>query len=147
MSYLYISISLSIYTFSRNAICSLQNFWKNLKGAILPGQNVLTRQSPTEPDNVWQAQTMSDQARVQGYLNPFTVALSSNLSLSPISPVVDGSPLPNFISGDQRPQGLVGAFLGFTSSVGTLSFASSRSPSVSKVRNRFFNSISQCTLF
>jgi hypothetical protein len=70
MSYLYISISLSIYTFSRNAICSLQNFWKNLKGAILPGQNVLTGQSPTEPDNVQQAQTMSDQARVQGYLNP-----------------------------------------------------------------------------
>jgi hypothetical protein len=100
---IYISISLSIYVLSRNAICqSSKKHMKNLKSVVLSGQKVLTGQSLAGPNNVWLAQTMSGQSWVQGYLNPESLPSSSSsssssspsLSLSHTQPVVGVSSLP-----------------------------------------------------
>jgi hypothetical protein len=80
MSYLYIYLvsiqSVKTFIFSKK---------KNPSLLLSLGQVVLARQSPTGLDNARSAQTTFDQAQVQGYSNPRTVASSQSLSFSTVT--------------------------------------------------------------
>jgi hypothetical protein len=85
MSYLYIPISIYIYTLSQHNPLKL-SFFENFPSLLLPpGQRVLARQSLAGLGNVGSAQTMSAQAQVRGCLNPRTIASSPSLSFSTVT--------------------------------------------------------------